>query len=216
MKEQHVLFGISPFNSRFNKHYLEKMLEWGFNNYVSVDILHPHEEARYLLMGCGDEESKARKKSRKEFFRAERAVSNYLSKTGNILSSGKVLRFSDFYHNLSYQYFLEKVRNDHHKNEVFYTLCSEQSAKAIVQRKKSINNHDVITQQEINIATEYIIREIPFLIAPSVLLSTDNDIHISYYCTWPVADYLYNDKLSISPHSTTKIVVKDHTVYVNR
>lgn len=50
----------------------------------------------------------------------------------------------------------------------------------------------------------------PFLIAPSVLLATDSNVHISYYCTWPVADYLYQDNLSLSPHSYTKIVIKDH------
>lgn len=67
MKEQQVLFGISPFNSRFSEVYLEKMLNWGFDNYDKVDILHPHEEAKYLLMGCGDNENKAKKSLEKNF-----------------------------------------------------------------------------------------------------------------------------------------------------
>ncbi|EAA9929021.1 tRNA-dependent cyclodipeptide synthase [Salmonella enterica] len=125
MKEQQVLFGISPFNSRFSDVYLENMLDWGFDNYDKVDILHPHEEARYLLMGCGDNENKAKKKSRKEFYRAERIIHNYISKNGCTLSSGKILRFSDFYGNIAYQYFLEKIRKDYSDNSDFYTLCTE-------------------------------------------------------------------------------------------
>lgn len=212
MKGEHVLFGISPFNSKFNEKYLERMLEWGFDNYNYVDVLHPHEEARYLLMGCGDEESKSKKKSRKEFVRTNRIVNNYLLKTGRNLFSGRVLKFSDFYQNLTYQYILEKIKKDYYKDKMFYSLCSEQSRKAILQRKRSINNHGAIIQREVDIATEYIIRELPFLIEPSVLLSTDKGVHISYYCTWPIADYLYDGKLSLSPHSTTRVVVKDHTV----
>ncbi|EBB0848799.1 tRNA-dependent cyclodipeptide synthase [Salmonella enterica] len=210
MKEQQVLFGISPFNSRFSEVYLEKMLNWGFDNYDKVDILHPHEEARYLLMGCGDNENKAKKKSRKEFYRAERIIHDYISKTGCTLSSGKILRFSDFYGNIAYQYFLEKVRKDYSDNSDFYTLCTEQSEKAIIKRKISTENKNIINKKDIEIATEYILRELPFLIAPSVLLATDCNVHISYYCTWPVADYLYQDNLSLSPHSYTKIVIKDH------
>lgn len=212
MKGEHVLFGISPFNSKFNEEYLNKMLDWGFRNYTYVDVLHPHEEARYLLMGCGDEENKSRKKSRKEFFRTDRIVSDYLLRTGSNLFSERVLRFYDFYQDPTYQYVLENVRKDYYKDEEFYSLCSEQSRKAILQRKNSVNNYDVTTQKEIDIGTEYIIRELPFLIVPSILLSTDREIHISYYCTWPIADYLYSEKLSLSPHSTTKIVVKDHTI----
>lgn len=210
MKEQHVLFGVSPFNSRFSDMYIERMLNWGFDNYDKVDVIHPHEESRYLLIGCGDNENKARKKARKEFNRAERTIYDYLSKNGRLLSSGKILRFSDFYNNIAYQYFLEKVRKDYTEDRNFYDLCVKQSEKAIIKRKISTANNNIINKKDIEIATEYIIRELPFLIAPSVLLATDSNIHISYYCTWPVAEYLYHNNLSLSPHSYTKIVIKDH------
>lgn len=108
MKNQHVLFGISPFNSKFNEVYLGKMLDWGFNNYTCVDILHPHEEAKYLLMGCGDDLTKSKKKSRKEFYRIERVVDQYLSNNRCSLSSKKILKFTDFYDDVSYNYFFGK------------------------------------------------------------------------------------------------------------
>ncbi|MDR5874628.1 tRNA-dependent cyclodipeptide synthase [Vreelandella gomseomensis] len=210
MKEKHVLFGVSPFNSKFNDKYIRKMLEWGFENYSYVDVLHPHEEARYLLMGCGNKSNKAKKKSRAEFNRVERITNDYLEKSGHTLSSGKILKFSDFYAKELYKSYVEKIRECYEKNEEFYEICAKQTYKVINKRKDSTNKDGKVTQREIDIASEYIIREIPFLIAPSALLSTDNDIHISYYCSWPVADYLFDEKLPVSPQSATKIVIKDH------
>lgn len=73
-----VLFGVSPFNSKFNESYIIKMLDWGFDNFEYVDVIHPHEEAKYLLLGCGDNEIKAKKKSRKEFSRISKLIESYL------------------------------------------------------------------------------------------------------------------------------------------
>lgn len=210
MKKDRVLFGVSPFNSKFSEGYLHNMLEWGFDNYRHVDILHAHEESRYLLMGCGNDENKARRYSRKEFNRAERVINKLLAKKGKSLSSGGILKFSDFYSNESYKYFMEKVRKDYVRNKEFYNLCREHSHKAIMHRKKSTNNDTVISDKEVDIAVEYILIELPFLIAPSVLLSTHNEIDVSYYCDWSVADYLYNGKLSLMPYSKTRLVIKDH------
>lgn len=210
MKEQHVLFGISPFNSKFDKNYLKRMLGWGFSHYHSVDILHPYEEASYLLIGCGDKAIKAKKKSRKEFYRIEKVIKEYQQETCNALCCERILKFADFYNNRSYKSILEKIRMDYKNKKEFYDICREQSYKAIMQRKKSVNNHNIVTKQQIDIATEYVIREMPFLIAPSAILSTEESIHISYYCTWPVADYLYSNKLSLTPFPGTKIVIQDH------
>lgn len=210
MKKEHVLFGISPFNSKFNKVYLEKMLEWGFENYRNVDVLHPHEAARYLLIGCGDESVKANKKSRKEFHRTEQVVNTYLLKSNNLLCAGKILKFSDFYNNVLYKYLSDIIRKSYDDNKVFYQLCMEQSQKAVTQRKRSIGSHKVTLPYEIEMATQYILEEIPFIIAPSLLFSTNNAVHISYYCNWPIAAYLYKGELSILPFTGTRLIIKDH------
>jgi tRNA-dependent cyclodipeptide synthase len=212
MKGKHVLFGISPFNSKFNENYIKNMLEWGFDNYEHVDVLHPHEEAKYLLIGAGDNEVKARKKSRKEFYRIERAINNYLSMSGHDFFAKRILKFSDFYADELYKKNVEIIKEDFKNNENFHSLCITQSYKAILNRKNAISKTSEIKEQDIIIATEYIIREIPFIISPSLLSSSLTSLHISYYCSWPIADYVYAGKLSISPSSDTKIIVKDHSI----
>ncbi|MFQ1054454.1 tRNA-dependent cyclodipeptide synthase [Gilliamella apicola] len=212
MKGKHVLFGISPFNSKFDENYIKNMLEWGFHNYEHVDVLHPHEEAKYLLMGSGDNEVKACKKSRKEFYRMERTINDYLAMSCCNFFSKKILKFSDFYSDELYKKNIEIIREDFKKNEDFRALCIAQSYKAIFNRKNAINKASEIRHQDIIIATEYILREIPFILSPSSLLSSLNSVHISYYCSWPIADYIYAGKLSITPNSGTKIVVKDHSI----
>ncbi|RBO91145.1 tRNA-dependent cyclodipeptide synthase [Pseudochrobactrum asaccharolyticum] len=210
MKKSHVLFGISPFNSKFNEFYLTRMLKWGFENYECVDVLHPYEEAKYLLMGCGDDVNKARKKSRKEFYRTERAVNCFLKNNESSLYCDKVLKFSDFYNIAIYDYLYEKVNYLFNNDELFCSICKEQSYKAILQRKNATFSKNTIDEDKLNVATNYILRELPFIIAPSTLIKTNDIIHVSYYCTWPIVEYIYSGNILLNPYSKTKIIIKDH------
>lgn len=88
--ETHVLFGVSPFNSKFNPEYINKMLDWGFKDFDCVDVIHPHEEAKYLLIRGGDSETKAKKKSRKEFVRISNVIDKLYMKTTITLKMGEL------------------------------------------------------------------------------------------------------------------------------
>ncbi|AJA45719.1 tRNA-dependent cyclodipeptide synthase [Frischella perrara] len=38
MKGKHVLFGISPFNSKFDESYIKNMLEWEFMLVLALNL----------------------------------------------------------------------------------------------------------------------------------------------------------------------------------
>ena len=38
MKGKHVLFGISPFNSKFDESYIKSMLEWEFMLVLALNL----------------------------------------------------------------------------------------------------------------------------------------------------------------------------------
>lgn len=45
--EKHIIFGISPFNTKFSKEYIFNMLDWGFLNFNYVDILHSYRRSNH-------------------------------------------------------------------------------------------------------------------------------------------------------------------------
>ncbi|MEQ5055977.1 tRNA-dependent cyclodipeptide synthase [Klebsiella michiganensis] len=209
--EQHVVFGVSPFNTKFSSQYIEDMLNWGFENFINVDVLHPHEEARYLLMGCNNNEVKARKKSRKEFVRIERIVDSVLERNGRSLSSGRIMKFSDFYDLACYQDLYESAKKEFNTQAEFQNICLEQSKKTILSRRKATCGEGNLVTTDVHIATEYIFREIPFILSPAELMLSKMNISISYYSGWSVADYIYNKGIYIKPSTRTGLIIKDHS-----
>lgn len=104
----------------------------------------------------------------------------------------------------------EKVNYLFNNDELFCSICKEQSYKAILQRKNATFSKNTIDEDKLNVATNYILRELPFIIAPSTLIKTNDIIHVSYYCTWPIVEYIYSGNILLNPYSKTKIIIKDH------
>ncbi|MBD1227185.1 tRNA-dependent cyclodipeptide synthase [Xenorhabdus griffiniae] len=210
--EGHVIFGVSPFNTKFSNDYVHKMLEWGFNNYNFVDVIHPFEEAKYLLMGCGTEENKARKKSRKEYYRIQRYVESFLKSSGYRLRFGRIIKFEDFYESDEYIKAYNLIKDEYYKFEDFRKICLEQSFKAIKKRKSSVGDYSDIDHNLLDVSVEYILKEVPFIIrADKILLSTSR-ISISYYDHWNVADYLYNSCRNLKPSKKSSLAIKNHEI----
>lgn len=210
MKE-HVLFGISPFNTKFSELYINNMLDWGFENFRHVDVIHPHEEAKYLLMGCGNDEVKSKKKSRKEFSSINRIVEDYMKERSCGLCYGQIMKFSDFYDCPVYKDIYDRGVGEFKKYPDFKELCEQQTEKAILSRKAAVGDELRVKQQDMDIAVEYIMREIPFIVSPSELLGTDSTVHISYYAGWSVADYLYKMARDVKASSKSGLMLKDHS-----
>jgi len=51
--KEHVLLSISPFNSKFNDCYIERLLYWAASSFSQFDILLPSEEASFLIKAQG-------------------------------------------------------------------------------------------------------------------------------------------------------------------
>ncbi|SFN97526.1 tRNA-dependent cyclodipeptide synthase [Xenorhabdus japonica] len=210
-KEKHVVFGISPFNTKFNEEYIFNMLDWGFENFSRVDMIHPHEEAKYLLMGCGNNEVKSKKKSRKEFSRVRKIVNKYLHDKRKNLNYGQIMKFADFYNSNHYNRLYESVKNEYESFSDFREICVSQTEKAILNRKKSLEDISSHDDECIHVATKYILREIPFIVAPAEVLSSNCHVYISYYSNWSIADYLYKQGRKIKPSQRTSLIIKDHS-----
>lgn len=209
--EKHIIFGISPFNTKFSKEYIFNMLDWGFLNFNYVDILHPYEEAKYLIMACGNNEVKARKKTRKEYNRIKKTVDEYMMLTDRKLSYGDIIKFSNFYHSSLYNNLYAMVKNEYNLCQDFREICITQTEKAIIKRRKATGSEYFFDKNHIEIAVEYIMREIPFLINSGEILSSNCHIYISYYSQWSVADYIYKNSKNMKPSKKTRLITKDHS-----
>lgn len=74
-QRDHLLIGISPFNSKFSPKYVESLIQWGASNFKKIDILLPDIESAFLILqSVGNPLTKALKKTRKEINRHIRTI----------------------------------------------------------------------------------------------------------------------------------------------
>lgn len=164
----HILLGISAFNSKFNTDYISAILEWAFNTYESVDVVHPGEKAYFLLAASGTPEIRAKRKARKEFSRHNRAIESYCEHSGHKLAAERVLTFDDFIGTTPYKFLHSKVLNELKNNNLFRAVCEAQTQSAIDSRS-AVTQHNIDTF-DLHLGVEYIITELPIVMDPARLL----------------------------------------------
>ena len=65
-RQEHICFGISPFNSIFSESYIQALTEWGLAHFRSVHLFVPDEPVRYTLEAMGYSPEKAKWKADKQ------------------------------------------------------------------------------------------------------------------------------------------------------
>lgn len=208
--EKHIVFGVSPFNSKFNEEYVFDMLYWGFIHFNHVDVIHPHEETRYLLMGCGNDDIKSRRKSRKEFGKLSSIITKYTQLKGKRLAYGRAIMFADFYHSEIYLQNYHSAKIAFNSAPDFRQLCMAQTEKALLNRKKATDDDTPPDINSQNIAVEYVLREIPFIVSLAEILSSPCHVSFSYYTRWHIADYFNQYRNLPTSSRRTDFIVKDH------
>lgn len=198
LMKKYALIGISPFNTKFTPEYIQSILRWAQKNYYHFDFIHPRECSQYLLTSTGTKLAIAKKKSRNEFNRVKKILSNF-----NIHLNS----FDEYLNNEIYYDLYEKSLNFFKKDDSFSSLCRRESINAMTSKLKSKNNFEdnkniYIGTEAINTAIEYILKEMPFLIDPIHIMYKNvqnfDSVHVCYYKNWSIFDYLYNHQSTIS------------------
>lgn len=138
---EHLLIGISPFNSRFSPIYVESLLVWGYKNFSKVDVLLPDEEsAVILLLATGISAAKAVRKTRKELNRHRRSLARIVARLGEQAAQTRIIRFSDYFHHPKYNNLRSAVQNTCETCEKFRMACMDMSFQAIRGRANGVGS----------------------------------------------------------------------------
>lgn len=188
-RKEHLLIGISPFNSRFSPNYVESLLNWGLKTFSQVDILLPDENsAAALLTATGDSPNKAARKARKELNRHRRALERIFSRIGERSSRTRVIDFSDYFHHKKYTAIKTIAQETFQTCEKFRAACLNMSLQAIRGRTKVIGSQSE-DLEACKAAVSYIFAELPFYLCTAELLEANTSV-LAYHRKWPIGDAL--------------------------
>jgi cyclo(L-leucyl-L-leucyl) synthase len=190
--KEHVLLPISPYNSKFDISYIERLLYWASSSFSRFDILLPSNEASFLIEATGKGRTSAEKKTRHELNRNMKNIRNAMVAAGISLRDTRIFRFSDFYGQKVYDSIKAQAEILFRCNVAFKQVCIEMSTQAIKGRLKAIQNQDRgISNQQIEIAVKYIFAEIPFFINSPALLNVKTSL-LAYHRSWPIGKILFS------------------------
>lgn len=195
-RREHLMVGISPFNSRFCPHYVESLLTWGAKEFKHVDILIPDEaSAAILLVASGDSSSKAERKTRKEMRRHRRSLHTILSGMDGWSPQPRIIEFSDYFDNVSYIRARKQVQRAFEDCEDFRAACVQMSTCAIRSRNR-VNEKESFDHQAGERAARYVLDELPFYLCTAELIGSNTSV-LAYHRRWPIGDALFEEKLPI-------------------
>ena len=190
--KEHVLLSISPFNSKFNDCYIERLLYWAASSFSQFDILLPSEEASFLIKAPGKSPASAEKKARHELNRNMKSNRRAMAAAGITSADTRIFRFSDFYGQKTYDSIKAQAKILFRCNPLFNRVCKEMSTQAILGRLKATQPENMnISNQQIEIAVRYIFAEIPFFINTPALLKVKTSL-LAYHRSWPIGKFLFS------------------------
>ena len=80
--KDHVMIGISPFNSKFSDDYIERLLLWVSGSFSNFDFLLPGLEASFLLEATGKTPTSVARKTRHELNRNMKSIHRAMAVVG--------------------------------------------------------------------------------------------------------------------------------------
>lgn len=196
---EHVLIGISPFNSRFSDQYVEQLVRWAKEKFLNFSILLPSEEATScLLEATGKTQVIAGRKTRHQLARNLKSIQRALTCAGVNHAEDRIVRFSDFHNHEGYNSILKQAEHLFSIHEEFKNACINMSTQAINGRLKAVSNENpVISEAQILTAVKYIFAEIPFFLNTPMLLGIPSSL-LAYHRLWPIGEGIFSKRFPLS------------------
>ena len=194
---EHVLIGISPFNSYFSDKRMTLIFSWAFKHFNNVNLFIPDKISAYTLQAVGYDEKKAQQKTkRQDRYLRHKAVRALMSLGfSEKESDAKIIYLSDVLNNQNYieayKLCVERYEND---NE-FYENCLSTS-KWVLDGK--VKNDNPITEESLRIASKYFLAELPLYINTPGILGVKESLFV-YKDTPKFLHRIYADKSLMNP-----------------
>jgi tRNA-dependent cyclodipeptide synthase len=195
---EHVLIGVSPFNTRFTKPYLARLFSWAKVVFDDFNVLIPGErQAALMLEAGGTPAPKSVRKSRKELNRVVRLINTALDAARVSPATDAIIRISDFSDHPTYRQMAAAAEATYYDHPCFRAACQEMSGLAVHGRQRAVDSEcAALTDQQIALASSYIFAEIPFFTNTPALLGKPGSL-LAYHRPWPIGELLFSGELPI-------------------
>ena len=184
----HYLFGVSLFNSLFDREYIVRCLTLAQSSNVEPLIYIPDKPYVHTMRALGYSEKEAKRKVSKQLRWTINKVKDAVEPFEIDLDSILHLH-SDIQSRERYDLVRQQVQNEYENNDLFRGLCHREAKETLISKNKSDVCHDDIEQ-----ATLFLLEEIPVIIASSYILGFGTTLFL-YRRAAPVFEHIFQEQV---------------------
>lgn len=188
-QKEHVLLGISPFNSYFSEEIIGDWIQWAHTTFSSFHVFIPDTLPMYTFLALGYDEFKAKKKAKKQAAYLKNKVARALLQCQlDGIDANKLIIDMDYLeNNQAYLELKKKCYALYNENPEFQKECDQ--CTGWVLNGHAVKDLDLANE---NIAVQYILNEMPLFMDTPSILNTASSL-FSYHQTPQFINYLYTD-----------------------
>ena len=166
-RREHVVLGISPFNSYFSVEIIAALSNWAANYFKSFNLFIPDEPSAYTLMALGYDKVKATRKAKRQANYLRNKCLQALVELDLSQNEAEeiILDFRRLNQNKSYLLALESYEDKYANDIEFRRNCIETSKCVLETQAKQISSN------MLEIAVKYILAELPLFFNSTSILN---------------------------------------------
>ncbi|MET7301030.1 tRNA-dependent cyclodipeptide synthase [Embleya sp. NPDC005575] len=170
---EHVLLGLSPWNSYYKPRRVEALVQWACANFVSVDVFVPGDEAAHTLTAAGVQPSEATRRARYAVGRLRSPARRGLRNAGVADPDRHLHTWTQLSERPAYQHSLKRVRDAYHTDEAVRGAC-RRTARGAVRRVAGQEP----SEEQIDQAVGYALAELPLVLDGPAIFGTTSSLFV--------------------------------------
>jgi cyclo(L-tyrosyl-L-tyrosyl) synthase len=190
-KKEHVLLGISPFNSYFSEEMISHWISWAYETFSSFNIFIPDTLPIYTFLALGYDELKAKNKAKKQAAYLKNKIARALlqCRVKNIDHHNCIIDMAYLENNPIYQDLKNRCYTLYEEDLEFQRECDQSTGWVL-------NNHPIKDHllANTNIAVQYILKEMPLFMNTPLILNKESSL-FSYHQTPQFINFLYTNHM---------------------
>lgn len=176
LQEEHVLIGVSPFNSYYSTELLTHLVAWGLRQFKEMHVFIPTKISAYTFEALGYPPNRARIKTKKQDSYLTNKVTHAFMENGFTKEEAKrkIVCIDSLRNNACYQEIHQHCLDAFQKDSEFREGCLKTS-KWVLSSKE---HHEALTEDALHQAVYYFLAELPLFINTPHILKTKSSLFV--------------------------------------
>ncbi|MFI1385681.1 tRNA-dependent cyclodipeptide synthase [Embleya sp. NPDC020886] len=193
-RAEHVLIGLSPWNSYYKPRRVEALVRWGCANFVRVDVFVPGDEAAHTLTAAGVQPAEAARRARYAVGRLRSPARRGLRNAGVAEPEHHLHTWTQLSERPAYQHSLKRVRDAYDMDEAVRAACRH-TARGAVRRVAGQEP----TEEQIDHAVSYALAELPLVLDGPAIFGTTTSLFVYHREMDLLAPFINGESTDLRP-----------------